>query len=150
MKNVRQSGFTLIELMIVISIVALLAMVALPTYQESITKSRRTDAKAALSAATLNQEKYFFQFNGYTSSVNDIGGDSDQLLSPEGFYSVSLSNNVGTGTCVGGDTVRYNCYTLTATPVAGGAQADDDKCTSFAIAHRGAKTATGSEADYCW
>ena len=42
------SGFTLIEVMIVVALIALLATIAMPSYQDSIRKSRRADAKAAL------------------------------------------------------------------------------------------------------
>lgn len=146
-----QKGFTLIELMIVVVIISILASIAVPAYQDSVKKSRRADAKAALSAAVLAQEKWFFQFSGYTNDVDDIGGDgSDNLLSPEGYYQVTLNMNSGTGSCVGGGSVKFNCYTLTATPVAGGPQADDTACTTLSITHLGFKSATGTDAASCW
>lgn len=146
-----QKGFTLIEILIVLVIISILVTIAVPAYQESVTKSRRADAKAALSAAVLAQEKWFFQYSGYTDDVDDIGGDgSGKLLSPEGYYQLSLDMNSGTGSCVGGGSVKYNCYTLTATPVVGGPQTDDAKCTSLSITHLGVKTATGSNTSLCW
>ncbi len=151
MSKDTNSGFSLIELLMAVAIVGILAAIAYPSYQDSLTKSRRADAKAALSAAVMAQEKWYFQFNGYADDVDDVGGDgSNTLLSPEGYYSLAINNNSGTGTCVGGGAVRYNCFTLTASPVAGGAQASDSKCTSFSITHTGVKSATGSNSSVCW
>ncbi len=56
--TMRERGFTLIELMIAVVIVAILLSVAVPAYQDSIRKGRRTDARNALMAAQLVQEKY--------------------------------------------------------------------------------------------
>lgn len=146
----KESGFTLIEIMIVVAVVGILAAMAYPSYQESLTKSRRSDARAALSAAVMEQEKWYFQFNGYTDDVDDIGGVGGILLSPEGFYQIAINNNSGAGTCVGGGAVRFNCFTLTATPVVGGIQADDAVCTSFSITHTGVTSALGSNPTLCW
>ena len=116
--NKKHSGFTLIELMIVVAIVAILATVALPSYQRSVEQTRRTDAKIALVTAVTAQEKWYFQKGTYSTDVNDIGGDSGSLISSEGYYAITITN-AGAG-CVGGGGVSYNCFTLTATPVAGG------------------------------
>jgi type IV pilus assembly protein PilE len=147
---IQHKGFTLIELLIAVAIVALLAGIAYPSYMESVTKARRSDAKIALEKAAAEQEKWFFQNNGYTDSVDDLGGTSGTLNSPEGYYTITLDNLSGTGNCVGGVGVPYNCFTLTAAPVAGGPQASDAKCTSFLLSHTGNRTATGSDSNNCW
>ena len=148
MKVIAQRGFTLIELMIVLVIVAILASIAVPSYQNSVMKSRRADAKAALSAAAAEQEKWFFQFMQYSGDVDDIGGNgSGLLLSPEGFYTVTVTNP-SAGTCT--SSAPFNCYTLTATPTVGGPQEEDTACTTFVLAHTGARSATGSNSSSCW
>lgn len=143
MKLMAQRGFTLVELMIVLVIVAILASIAIPSYQNSVMKSRRADAKAALSAAAAEQEKWFFQFMQYSDDIDDLGG----APSPEGFYTVAVANNIG-GTCT--TSAPYNCYRLTATPTVGGAQEDDVECTTFVLTHTGVRTATGTLGNDCW
>lgn len=143
----KMRGFTLIEIMIAVAIVAILAAVAIPSYNSSIQKSRRSDAKAALVSAASAQERWSFQYNGYSNGgVNmvDIGGDT----SPEGFYTISNSTNAGVGECI--DDPRINCFILTATPVAGLSQVHDTMCTTFTLSHIGVKGATGSVPSQCW
>ena len=135
-------GFTLIELMIVVAVVAILAAVAFPSYQESVRKSNRTDCKAALSAAVAMQERWYFRNNSYTDKVNEIGGTGGVLDSPEGFCGITIDVS-----CAGGGTI--DCFTLKATPQ--GAQ-KNDKCGILTVTNTGLKgveKATYS-VDECW
>ena len=135
-KNSR--GFTLVELMIVVVIVAILAGIAIPSYQSSVQKGRRTDAKETLLSAAALQEKHYMQHNAYSSSTDTIGGNE----SGEGYYSISLAQPCGADTC----------YQVTAT--AQGAQVKDDDCAAYSINQAGTKTAVNSgganSTDKCW
>jgi type IV pilus assembly protein PilE len=144
--RIRQKGFTIIELMIVVVIVGVLMMVALPAYQDSLQKGRRADGMAALMDAAGRQEKFMLDRSTYTEDMADLGyvtteGEVD-YISPEGHYSIAAT------AC--DDGVITNCYELTAEPAPGSVQLKDKKCTSFILNSNGTKGATGSLASECW
>lgn len=153
MRKIR--GFSLIELMIVIVVVAILAAIAIPSYQDYIRKSRRADAKDAVTRIAAAQEKYFFTHNSYTVDLADLGYGSGTVESSEGWYRLSFNADAAAdsadGTC-GTDPNEYPCFTITATAI--NAQASDTKCASFSITQSGKKTAKNSggtdNTDLCW
>ena len=148
-------GFTLIELMIVVLLIAVLAGIALAGYQKQIRKSRRAEAKQALSDISLRQEKY--------RSNNATFATCDALMALNGstcagfnttltYYSVAITFP-GAGTCPSGATKsNANSYIVTATPKAGTDQASDTCTTLVLTSDCGtvSKTATGSDTSNCW
>ena len=138
----KSSGFTLIELMIVVAIVAILAAIAYPSYQEQVRKSRRADAKAVLLEAAQWLERHYTVNNTY---VVDFAADFPAALkkSPKdggtAYYNITLGN------------LAQNTFTLTATPQATGGQ-DKDKCGGLTLTHTGAKgvLGTGATVAQCW
>jgi prepilin-type N-terminal cleavage/methylation domain-containing protein len=60
----RESGFTLMELMVVIVIVAILAAVAVPLYVNYVRDAQRTEAKGAI-GAVITAEQTYYQLNGF-------------------------------------------------------------------------------------
>jgi type IV pilus assembly protein PilE len=137
------AGFTLVELVIVVVIVGILMAIALPGYQESMRKGRRADAKAGLMDAANRQERFVLDRSSYTTDMTELGFGADPMISEEGHYSIDVESPDA-------DCPIATCYVLTATPVAGGAQADDARCSSFSLSSGGAKTATGTGASECW
>ena len=71
----RSKGFTLIELMITVAIVAILAAIAVPAYNSSVAKSRRADAKSALMSFAQAMERHYTVNNTYAGAAN-AGGDT--------------------------------------------------------------------------
>ena len=147
----RQKGFTLIEVMIVVVIVAILAAVAVPSYQDSIRKTRRADAKEALTRIAALQERFFFTNNNYANAAAlGIGGTSQ-----EGYYTIAVFNapdNPATPAVDG--CAQAPCFSATATPVTNGPQGSDTRCSVFSINQIGQKTARAADqsdtTEECW
>lgn len=122
MKQRQQNGFTLMELMITVAIVGILAAIALPSYQDSVRKSRRADVKGVMLGLANALERRFTETNSY-AGVAGIAGT---------YYTVTVTipNAIS--------------YTLTATPA--GDQASDT-CGTLTLTQTGAKTPTTAG---CW
>lgn len=141
MRPSTQRGFTLIEVMIVVAVIAILASIALPSYQESIRKSRRADAKSALLAASQAMEKYYTERQTYLSAT--LGANSTDVYrttSPDNFYTLSFTA-----------TPTASAYSIEAAPRTGTSQTAD-KCGTFTITQTGAKGVTGGSLTVaeCW
>jgi len=133
-------GFTLIELMITLVIVAILAGIAVPSYRNYVLRSHRIEATAALLKVAAAQEKFYLQNNTYTDNVGDVAGlgfsttdDTDNFVTDNGWYTITVTDADNEG------------FTLTAE--AEGDQANDTDCTDFTLESSGAKSASG---DGCW
>ncbi|VXD02573.1 Pilus assembly protein PilE [Pseudomonas sp. 8Z] len=137
-RYVRQSGFTLIEVMIVVVIIGILASIAYPNYSEYVKRGNRTEGQAFLNDVAARQERYFAQNSAYITSDANVAklALKNGTLSDTGKYSLSLSKVDDDGG-----------YTLTA-----GHQFDDDKCGDLTLDAKGVKGHTGTAAsvDDCW
>ncbi|WP_305080708.1 type IV pilin protein [Microbulbifer sediminum] len=142
MKTVKktESGFTLIELMVVVAIIGIIGAIAYPSYMESVRKSNRADAKAVINDVAQRLQRCYTAYSAYDDANCTVAGDitgGSTITSPEGMYTIAGVLNPTT-------------YSLTATPVAGTVQANDAKCTSFTLDQTGLRGATGSDAANCW
>ena len=138
-----QSGFTLIELMIVVAIIGVLTMIALPGYDSYLIRTRRAEGRKELMTLAAAQERFYTNCNFFapkiSGSQNDcsgLGRGSDTPLTESGYYKISLAGSATN-------------YTLTATPQ--DHQATDLDCTTMTLTDTGVKASTGSgTAKKCW
>ena len=141
------AGFTLIELMIVMTAVAVLAMVAVPMFQDSVRKGRRADAIAGLNRLQLLQERVRGQQPSYAATVASMPG-SPSATSPERHYELVVDAANATG------------YTMTATASAGSPQFGDTQCRGLRVQMAGgtitysslnaAGVVDATNANRCW
>ena len=145
-------GFTLVELMVVMVVGSVLLAIAIPTYQTSVIKSRRTEAKTALLELQGREERYSAIANAYTTDPTLLGyaaggsGATFPLVYGSGNYSISVALIAGTATTPSG-------YALTATPVGGTSQSKDSECQTFTLTSNGQQTSTsgsGTATTDCW
>ncbi len=74
----NESGFSLVELMIVVAIIGILATVAIPNFQRFQAKARQSEAKTNLSALYSAEKAFYAEWTQYRSDFRDIG------VAPEG------------------------------------------------------------------
>jgi type IV pilus assembly protein PilE len=143
------SGFTLMDLVAALAIAGLLACVGIPSYRAQVLRSHRSDARAALLALAAAEESFHATCNAYAAILDDTSESSC------GASSLKFPANVGAGayglTVVTSDT---NSWTATATAVAGGPQAMDERCRVLELGSAGIRTARGADGatndEECW
>lgn len=151
----RASGFTLVELMVVVVIATILLSIAVPSYMTQMRESRRTDARTALLDLAGREESYNSTMNTYTSTAANLGYPALPATVGSGYYTITVSCFALAGAALACDPnanppVGPSFY-LTATPVAGTSQAADAQCTSFSVDSLGNQFSTGSATStQCW
>ena len=141
----RTQGFSLIELMVTVAIVAILATIAAVTYTKQVQKSRRTDARSAVMDLAGREEKLFSTTNAYSDQPSDLGygapGDVWPINVGSGYYQVRVTiPPAGTPPI---------SYSVMATAI--GTQAKDTGCATLSVDQLGSQTSTGGEtAAACW
>lgn len=114
------SGFTLIEIMVTLAIVAIVAVLSVSLYSSQIRTSRRADGLDTINSISLAEEKYRTNNVSYGSLAQVWGGVTSTT---GGYYTLSITNTSATG------------YTITATAV--GNQANDTQdgvsCTPLVL-----------------
>lgn len=118
----KENGFTLIELMIVVAIIGILAGIAYPSYQDSVRKSRRSDATGALLGLANAMERHFTETNSYLGAAGTSGTPAD--TGAPRIYSTQSPIDGGTKYYdLTINAATASTYTLQATPIGG--QASD-------------------------
>lgn len=119
----RTRGFTLIELVVVVAILAILVSFAVPAYQEQVRKGRRADAWAALNETAQALERFYTLNNTYRGyTLRDVETQSPRAGDVV-YYDIAL-------------VAEATAYTLTATPRLA------DRCGVLSVNSRGVRSST--------
>lgn len=136
------AGFTLVELMVVLAIIAIITAIAYPAYQDSVRRGRRAAAMTLVAQEMQAQERHRSNHATYS--------DTALTTTPSGsYYSVSIA----------ADSASPTSYTAQATLVSGTPQSADTRCSTLqAVVSGGSityKSKNGSgtlnaDPDPCW
>ena len=144
LKTAAAHGFTLIELIIAIAILAIIIGIAIPSYTQYVLKSGRADAKNALMQSAQSLERCYTRFSAYNDSDCNANKAAptgiDGMMSENDKYQLSITS------------ISPNAFTLRAVPQGG--QTNDSECGNFTLTNTGQKGANGgtdaADVDKCW
>ena len=132
-----QRGFTMIELLIVVALIALIAGIAIPAYDSQIRRGHRAEAQQFMVEIANRETQYLLDARNYTvgsTALTDLTLTAPATVST--FYTIAVTNGAG-GTTVSSPP----SFKITATPIAGTKQASDGALT---LTDTGAKTRAGN------
>lgn len=133
-------GFTLIELMIAVAMIAILAALALPSYQDYVRRGRRADAQSFLHEVAARQQHFLIDRRAYSDSITNLpsagglGLTMPAAVSP--YYEINLASD---------NVARPPTFSVSAAPR--GAQLAD-QCGTMTVNQRGEKSSSGT--GRCW
>ena len=138
----KESGFTLIEILITVAIIGILAAIAYPSYQESVAKSRRADAQSALLGLASAMERFYSENSfSYIGAAQSGDGSAPQaaiypseapLDGNTKYYDLIIATETATN------------FSLTAKPKS---NMSSDRCGSFTLNSAGVRNADETD---CW
>ncbi len=150
MKKRLNSGFTLMELMIVVAIIGILASIAYPAYTDSILKGRRAEGRTALAELLQQQERFMTQTNSYCAFSNSAGSTtavsgctSVPFKAFSGDNATKASYYLSADACPGATIA--DCVRVSAVPIK-----SDPEAGTLQMLSSGTKNCTGTNTAVCW
>jgi type IV pilus assembly protein PilE len=149
-RRARQQGFTLIELMIAVAIIGILMRLAYPIYNQSVVKSRRSEAKTALLDLAQREERYMATTNQYTDSAPALGFAASATVTVAAPMTVSVGTASNYTLDVSVPASSPTTFTATARPT-GTQKTKDLQCGNYTLDNTGKQGVFGtSSASDCW
>ena len=157
-------GFTLVELMITLAVLAIIITIGYPLYNQQLEKARRIDARSGLGKLSLAQERHYTMFGAYATTTAELNFGPDgvvdglddtyayrEAIADIDYDGNGVPDNYNFVLTTDGDATTQD-YVFTAT--AAGSQVDDTNCRSFTINQLGEKEARdsggGDQTERCW
>jgi type IV pilus assembly protein PilE len=142
----RAGGFTLIELMITVVVLAIIVGIAVPAYTQQMHKARRADARNAILDLAGREERFLSVSNSYSQIGTDMGYAAFPMIVNNGYYTLTVvvpdPAYLGNGPS----------YIITATTL--GSQLGDTACQTFTVNQIGQQVALTSggaiNTPTCW
>ena len=148
MRDLRVNGFTITELMIVVAILAILTGIAYPAFTESLLKSRRGDAQAALTGLASAMQRHHTESSPPTF-VGAAASDPPSAPKSSIFPSQTPLDGAVKHYDLKIQTAAATVYTLRAAPISGSAQSGD-KCGTLTLSSSGQRGITGAQSGVTW
>lgn len=146
-KNTRRgfpnsSGFSLIELLVVVALFSIIVTISVGSYREYVRRANRTDATSLLLRVAAAQERFYLDENRYAldADLGDLGFGNRE--SEHGYYSLTIAPGLSGDPAID--------FTATATVVGNASQADDADCVQFSITESGVRGSLPEPPDTCW
>jgi len=133
------AGYSLLELLVAVTILSLLVTLAQAGWWRHVTKVRRIDATAALLQAAAAQESFFMDAGRYASELLRPAPDGLGLSGTEhGWYRLTI------------DSAAADSFLIAARPAPGSTQGGDTDCQLLSIDHLGRRDSAPGPPAICW
>ncbi|MET0256034.1 MAG: type IV pilin protein [Luteibacter sp.] len=137
----RRHGFTMVELMMVLAVIAILAAIAIPAYNRYGFRARRPDGQKLLIAIAAAEERYYALHNVYADLATIGYSSATTAASDNGYYNASVSVSAV-------NTLAGQAFTATATPTG---NQQKDVCGALTLTQTGVKGPTDKNSNgNCW
>lgn len=152
MTSSKQSGFTLMELMITVAIIGILTAIALPAYTQYVVRANRSAAQSFMFSVANKQEQYMLDartYAGGTTALTDLSLTVPAEVSGKYTITVTCTMPTATGNCTG--VAGAPAYVIKGEP-SGIQETRDVKCAILTLNQQAVKTKSGtaSAVSDCW